>query len=152
MPKSILDPHVLAELERRLKSLPPQAVRRWGTMTAGEMLCHVADGLEQALGRRPARDQGNLLLRTVVRLLVVNVLPMPKGAPTSDAMAPGRAGTVPSDFERDRSRALTLLAENASRPAHEPFARHPAFGALSRRERGILTWKHLDHHLRQFGA
>ena len=45
-----------------------------------------------------------------------------------------------------------LLEEAANRPEDRPFAPHPAFGPLTRRQRGILAWKHINHHLRQFGG
>lgn len=115
------------------------------------MLCHLADNLEQALGRRPDSDHSNLFLRRVVKHLVL-YLPMPKGAPTSAKMDPSKEGTRPQEFERDRNRVLALLEEAANRPEDRPFAPHPAFGPLTRRQRGILTWRHIDHHLKQFGG
>ncbi|MGH9801334.1 MAG: DUF1569 domain-containing protein, partial [Blastocatellia bacterium] len=29
---------------------------------------------------------------------------------------------------------------------------HPAFGKLSTKDWGALTYKHMDHHFRQFGV
>lgn len=153
MPRTIRNASDLDALRRRMGSLRPDSRPLWGTMDAERMLLHVANGLEQALGERPDDYRGNFLMRSFAKWLVVRVLPrMPHGAPTSPAMLAERDDSRPSSFEADRARVLALLERNADRPARQPFADHPAFGPLSHEERGILTWKHVDHHLRQFGA
>lgn len=152
MPPSILDPRAATNLAHRIRSLSPDATRHWGTMTPGAMFCHVADAMEQALGRRPEADRSNLFTRTVFKFLMVRVFPMPKGAPTSPGMDSAQGGTPPSDFEVDRRRVLDLLEESRLWPEEVPMAPHPFFGPLTKEERGLLTWKHIDHHLRQFGG
>lgn len=37
-------------------------------------------------------------------------------------------------------------------PAEDLAPVHPAFGRMRRADWGIWAWRHLDHHLRQFGA
>lgn len=152
MSKTILDPKARSALADRILKLTPETPRRWGTLTVGGMVCHIGDGMEQGLGRRPDTDRSNFFLRTVVKFLVLHMLPMPKGASTSDKMDPSKDGTHPQEFERDRNRVLALLEETANRPEDRPFAPHPVFGPMTREQRGILTWKHLNHHLRQFGV
>ena len=152
MARTLENPTDVLALEARLALLSADTKPLWGNLTCPEMLCHLADFLAQAVGKLEDRDQSNLLFRTVVRFLVVNVLPMPKGAPTSPRLLASREGTGPTDFDADRERVLSLLRENATWPTDRRFAAHPAFGALSRRERGVLSWKHIDHHLRQFGV
>jgi hypothetical protein len=147
--------HISADVEafqRRFESLRPDAPALWGSLDAHHMLCHVADVMEQALGERPAPDQSTFFLRHVVRFLLLHVMPrMPKGAPTSRAFLAETGGSVPTDFESDRRRVLLAMERCVARPESKPFLPHPAFGALSHAERAILTGKHLDHHLRQFG-
>lgn len=152
MPKSILDAKHRAEIARRFLSLTPETPRRWGSLTVDGMLCHVADAMEQGLGRRSDRDRSNRFMRTVLKFLVVYVLPMVKSAPTSEKMDPSKEGTRPHDLDHDRNRVLSLLEESGYWPADKPMADHPAFGPLTVAQRGRLTWKHLDYHLRQFGA
>ncbi len=144
-------PDTAASLNARLQALAPTAVRRWGTMDVTAMLCHVGDALEQAMGRRPMPDQSNLFFRTVMKWVVVH-LPTPKGAPTVPAMDGTKDGTRSQDFQAARERVLALLEATLVFPQDQEFAPHPAFGPMLREERGILSWKHIDHHLRQFGA
>ena len=152
MPPSILDPKSATQLAHRIRSLSPEATRHWGTMTPGAMFCHIADAMEQSLGRRSDVDKSNLFSRTIFKFLMVRVFPMPKGAPTSPRMDSTREGTCSGDFEADRRRVLDLLEELRIWPEEMPMAAHPFFGPLTKEERGLLTWKHIDYHLRQFGG
>ena len=62
------------------------------------------------------------------------------------------AGTRPSEFRSDVI-ALEQLIERFSASEHELEGReHPAFGKLSAREWGVFAYRHMDHHLRQFGT
>lgn len=45
-----------------------------------------------------------------------------------------------------------LLERFAARPPDATWPLHPAFGTLSRRAWGVLGYRHVDHHFRQFGV
>lgn len=153
MKKSILDPAAYEQLQTRLRTVKADSPALWGTMDAHRMLCHISDGMEQALGLRQDEDHSNFITRNVLRWLVIRVFAkMPQGAPTSKNMIAGQGGSNPIAFEEDHGRAFALLTKTVQRVPEEPFVAHPFFGPLTREERGILTWKHLDHHLRQFGV
>jgi hypothetical protein len=82
-------------------------------------------------------------------MLFVHLLPWPKGRlPT----LPEMQSTRPGDWERDIVAAEELLVRAADRGADAEWPEHAAFGRLSGKEWGWLTYKHTDHHLRQFGA
>jgi len=53
--KTVADATVLRSLVERLRLLEPQTPRRWGTMTAHEMLCHLGDAMEMVTGVRPRK-------------------------------------------------------------------------------------------------
>ncbi len=152
MPPSILEENTRTALAERIRRLSPDSPRQWGTLSAKGMLCHAADVLQQALGRRESPFRGNILSCWVLKPLVLYAMPIVKGAPTAPGLDPSKSGTQPADFELDRQRVLDLLEENAARPIDQPFATHPFFGPMSHKERGILSFKHLDHHLHQFGV
>ena len=76
-------------------------------------------------------------------------MPWPKGAPTADEFIQGKKGTPPTDFEQDKQKLLLTIHRFASYA--EPFAPSPVFGPMSNRAWGRLMWRHIDHHLRQFG-
>jgi hypothetical protein len=76
------------------------------------------------------------------------VLPMPRNVPTARELL----ATPPSDFERDRRTCAELVRRFSSVPARGAGPSHPLFGILAWPEWGVLQWRHLDHHLRQFGV
>jgi hypothetical protein len=122
-------------------------------MTAGQMLRHISKGMEQALGRCQDEDASNLLMRSAVKVAVLHILPkFPHGLPTSRAMSQKGVVADPAEFDANRDEVLALLEECGAWPSDRRMPNHPAFGPLDHAERGILTWKHLDHHLRQFGV
>ena len=136
-----------ASLEARIRSLRPDAARRWGKMTLDQMLWHVNVGLSVALGETTIPTQRPPLPRPLMKFLVLN-MPWMKGAPTS----PIFVTTSRYDVEAERARCLQLLGRLANQPLDGPPIMHPIFGTMSGTDVSRLHAKHLDHHLRQFNA
>jgi len=138
------------EVILRLGKVRADSVRVWGIMTPHEMLCHLGDSFSAMLGDRRASTTDTLLSRTVVRWIALHTsLPWPKGVATRPEVDPRREGSKPVEFESDRARTIQLLRRFAS-----PEARcvpHPIFGPLTRDEWLVWGYRHVDHHLRQFG-
>ncbi len=130
----------------RLQRLTPTRQPRWGTLTAPRLLCHLADQLRVSLGDIPTRRHDSALSRTLLRWLVV-YSPL-KAPPGRVQTAPEMLTTAPTQWEQDLRACEVLIQRLASTPT---AAVHPFFGPLTHAEWGRLGWKHLDHHLRQFG-
>ncbi len=150
--KSIADEETLAEVASRLSELGPASKRKWGRMTAHQMVCHLADALRIALGDKPAPPRVDTWTsRNVIRRVALYApLRWPQGIPTVQGIdqAAGE-GTTPAVFESDRD-ALVQMHERLAAEATDRV--HPIFGPLSRAEWLIWAYRHADHHLRQFGA
>jgi hypothetical protein len=54
--KTVADPAVLESLVRRLRAVQADSSRRWGTLTAHEMLCHLGDAAAMVVGTRPRKE------------------------------------------------------------------------------------------------
>jgi hypothetical protein len=152
MPRSLSTPGAVDDLIDRLRRLTPETSRRWGTMTAHEMLCHLADSFRGVMGERSISTlPASALRRNVTRLIALHApLRWPRGIPTRPEVDPKREGTRPTAFDADRDDVISLLRRFAA-----PAARcdeHPVFGAMSRSDWLIWGYRHLDHHLRQFGV
>jgi hypothetical protein len=118
-------------------------------MSTGEMLCHVADAFEVALGDRPpsaVKAPGPAWLIKALALWLP--LPWMKNVPTGRNVNPRRDGTRPGDFAADRARAVRLLHRLAAEARTGP---HPFFGTMTPRDWLRWGYLHTDHHLRQFG-
>ncbi|MEP6902678.1 MAG: DUF1569 domain-containing protein [Actinomycetota bacterium] len=149
---SLFDKTKCAEIISRINRLSPESKGNWGKMNVDEMLCHCADGLKMSTGELAVADKSNFMFRTIVKPLVIYVLPIPKGAPTANEINPAIDGTKPADFENDRQTLLESLEKLCALPENHSWAKHPAFGKLSYKQWGLLGHKHLDHHLKQFGV
>lgn len=137
-------------LAERIRRLTPDAERRWGTMTPGRMICHVADQIRVALGEIPSSSSASgPLTWPGLKQFAIYVLPWPKGKIQT---APSMLTTKPDDFEADREAVLRLMERFAERGPEAPLTPHPLFGKLSGKNWGALAARHIDYHLRQFGA
>lgn len=142
-----------ARLVRRLSGLTPSSERRWGTLTPAELLCHLGDTCESVLGVRvppgpPASGKPRPFLKW---LILYSPVPWPKGARTRPGVDPRREGSRPAEFEQDRARVLEGLDRLAAAPAERLAGNHFMVGPMSRKDWHRWAYKHVDHHLRQFG-
>jgi hypothetical protein len=151
--KNVAQPEVLEELLARLARLEPETKARWGTMTAGEMVCHLADVGDMATGKRNvAVPDTHGWQSKVAKFLILNTaLPFPKGVPTRAGLDPRREGTKPADFARDRARAAEGLRALAAIPGDRPGPVHGRFGPMTMADWHRQGYRHTDHHLKQFG-
>jgi len=142
-----------AEIVRRLSTVRPESVRRWGRMSAHQMICHLSDAFRMALGQMPVSDASGHLQRTVVKWVAL-YLPMrwPPGIQTRPEIDQQSTGTRPGDFAADVAELEALLDLVATRESGFEWPVHPIFGRLSHAAWLRWAYLHTDHHLRQFGA
>ena len=152
--KSLTDPQQKADLIVRLKTIHCDSPRKWGRMSSHQMICHLSDSFQVAMGERPARFAPNLINQTLIKWIALRApLQWPKGVKTSpEVNQEGDACTRPRDFEQDLQRLFTLIERFAATQRDFEFHPHPMFGHLSEWEWLRWGYLHMDHHLRQFGA
>ena len=150
--KTVADPEVLDSLKQRLESLTPGSERRWGTLTAHEMVCHLADSSDMVLKTRPRILPSPAKRRPLFKLVGLwTPVRWPHGWRTNPRLDPRVAGTKPSDFASDRGRAFAGLDALARAEEGSLEHVHGIFGRMSTRDWQRFAYKHTDHHLRQFG-
>lgn len=150
--KTLARPRDTAEILARLKQLRPDSARRWGRMSAHQMVCHLGDACRMALGQKGVSPASGALQRTFLKWVALYVpMPWPAGVLTRPEIEQGRGGTCPTDFDADLAEVATLVEVLASQRA-VVWPPHPVFGTLSEREWLRWGYRHLDHHLRQFGT
>jgi hypothetical protein len=145
---TLLQPQDRASLLERAARLKPNTSPKWGRMDAPQMVRHCAEALRMSLGEIHPRPLGKRLFHTrLAKRLIISVFPFPKGAPT----APELRVTGPAVLEAERVRLGEFVGRYAQPPQSDARAEHPLFGVLSREEWAELQYKHVDHHLTQFG-
>lgn len=140
------------EILGKLRTLRPDSVRVWGRMSAHQMVCHLSDGFRMADGEKPVAGTTQGLPAVLMRWIALHTpLPWPRGVKTPSEVDQERGGTCPTEFAADLAELEARISRfasgrNGSRPAH------PIFGRLSESEWLRWGYRHVDHHLRQFGA
>ena len=147
---SILNEADRAAIVSRLRSLSTSSTARWGSMDVLAMLRHLHLSARMALGDLEVPSVNKRAFQTFpLKHLVLYVFPFPKGAPTAPKLKPDIGVAT---LEDERAAVLELMERIGTGPRDGNGPAHPLFGPLTRREWGVVTYKHSDHHLRQFGA
>jgi len=149
--ENIADPVQSAQLIVRLERLTPETPGKWGKMDAHQVICHLSDSFRAVMGPG-VPSMATPLSKTVIKWVALNApLKWPQGVPTRPEVDQFIGGTKPVEFARDRHDLKTLMADFATRTSGS-LQPHPIFGTLTTREWHRWGWRHMDHHLRQFGA
>ncbi len=148
--RNLAEPATRQQIKQRLQTVGPESQRRWGRMSASQMICHLADSFRRTLGEKQTTD---LPPRKLLKLAALWLpIPWPHGIKTRPEMDQEIGGTRPAQFESDREQLLHLMDRFSSQSPAPQFAPHPIFGQMTRKELMRWAYLHMDHHLRQFGA
>ncbi len=149
--KNLFEPARVEEVKTRMAQLRPDSERQWGKMNAAQAVAHCSGGLELALGdKTPPRVLVGRLIGWIVKPLALgNDQPMRRNSPTvKDLVVQDER-----DLGTERDRLYGLIDRFAGAgPNGCTTHPHSFFGRLTPNEWATLTYKHLDHHLRQFGV
>lgn len=146
--KNLFDPAVKQEMLTRINALTPQAQRQWGKMNVSQMLAHVQLPIKIAFGTH--EPKGSFLLRLIGPLFKSKLWdekPYKQSLPTDPTFI--MTGSE-KEFEQEKQVLLDLVSRFSE--ANVVGEKHPIFGKLTKENWSKATWKHLDHHLRQFGV
>jgi hypothetical protein len=149
--KNLFETESVNEVKARIENLTPESPRQWGKMNAAQAIAHCAAGLELALGDRtpPRVFVGRLLGGIIKPLALGDDKPMRRNSPTVKGLVMNDERNL--ENERERLRGM-IDRFTAAGPAGCTTHPHSFFGPLTPDEWAVLMYKHLDHHLRQFGV
>ena len=148
--KTIFDLNAYQEVIRRVESLQPGIQRQWGKMSVAQMLEHNSRAIEMAIGKRKMQQAFlGKLIGWIFKKDFVGEKPFGKNGPTG----PEFIVAGEPDFVETMNKVKSLLSD-----LHRMGEKgcdgniHGFFGRMTGAEWGVTQYKHLDHHLRQFGA
>ena len=145
--KNLFDATVKQEIIDRINKLTPESQRQWGKMDVAQMLAHCQMPLGVATGKHKLKGSGFLkLVGPLFKGLLFNNKPFKKNLGTDKSFIM----TTPKEFEKEKSGLIQMINDFSEvTMSGEP---HPIFGKLTKEQWSKGTWKHLDHHLMQFGV
>jgi hypothetical protein len=149
--KNLFEAARVDEVKRRIAGLRPDSERQWGQMNAAQAVEHCSRGFELALGQRlpPRWLIGRIIGGMVKKKALGNDEPLRRNSPTLQ----GLVVKEERNLEAERERLCEMIDRFvAAGPAGCTSHPHSFFGRLTPEEWATLMYKHLDHHLRQFGA
>jgi hypothetical protein len=148
---NIFSQDVTNQIILRINALTPSTTPQWGTMSAAQMLSHCNVTYEMVYDDIHPKPSGfmKFILKLLVKGKVVGQKPYSKNSST----APQFLIKGDREFEVEKERLVSYLkmTEAAGAAKFEGKESH-SFGALTSTEWNNMLYKHLDHHLTQFGV
>ena len=144
--KSLFEKDTLDEISGRIHHLNPESTAVWGKMSVDQMLAHCAE-VQDVMNGKELKNTPFVVkvFKNFIKKIVLGTKPYKRGVTTH---AQYRM-TSKKDFEKEKERLMLEIKK-----FHESTEDvvHPLFGKMTRDERGWASYKHLDHHLTQFGV
>ncbi len=150
--KTLLNRDDRKEVIERIENLTIDSKRQWGEMDAHQIVVHLTTPLLVALGERLIPFKPNLFSLPVVKILGSQIVPWWHGAPSTPEFL--NIQTRHRNFHQDRNALVIEIGRfvQVAKDKKKEFPPHPVFGELTNEEWARLMWRHIDHHLRQYGC
>ena len=148
--KNLFERETVNEILSRIDKLQPTSAAQWGKMNVAQMLAHCSAAMDMASGRLdiPRAFIGRVL-GPIFKPIYTNEKPFSKNSPTAKELVCSENGDFFREREQLRSKVQQFFEGGQVQCTRHP---HPFFGKLTAPEWSRGSYKHLDHHLRQFGA
>ena len=146
--KSLFDPEIFSETIHRITELSENSQRQWGKMSVGQMLHHCQGPLNIMLQKKDYGLKPNLLAKLFFKRMLYNDSPFRKNLPTAKFLKEKES----RDFTLEKKNLIDVLNDFERERYRDQWNPHPAFGHFTKQQWGQMQYKHLDHHLKQFGV
>ena len=148
--KNLFQPDAVSDVISRIDILTPTTQRQWGKMDVSQMMAYCSAALEMACGRlNPPRIFIGRLIGPLVKPIYTNEKPFSQNSPTDKKLVIADRRDFAREQEQLRAKIRQFHEGGEAKCTRHP---HPFFGALTPADWSRGMYKHLDHHLRQFGA
>lgn len=150
--KSVFVAADVAELITRIQALTPQTQAQWGKMDVAQMLAHCCVSYEMTF-EASKHPKPNFFVGFILRTFVKKVVVGDKPFKRNERTAPAFIVADSKNFEHEKARLIAYLNQTLQLgSAHFNNKVSHSFGVLTLTEWNNMLYKHLDHHLVQFGV
>ncbi|TNF77486.1 MAG: DUF1569 domain-containing protein [Bacteroidetes bacterium] len=146
--KSLFEEAAFEEILSRLEKLDDGLQPQWGKMSVGQMAWHCQIPLKVGISNRPPKRKSNPLIRLLFRKGMYSDRPWRKNLPTT----PFAKAREPKKLSEELPILKQRVREFHALSDREHWNPHPIFGEFTHEQWGQMQYKHLDHHLTQFGV
>ena len=149
--KNIFSKEITEEVISRINTLTPETQPKWGKMNVAQMMAHCAVSYETVYTDKHPKP--GAVAKFFIKLLAKNQVVSEKPYPKNGRTAPYFLITNERDFEKEKNQLIAYLHKTQELgETHFDGKESHAFGKLTKQEWNNLFYKHLDHHLTQFGV
>ncbi len=148
--KSLFEENTLNEVIDRISQLGPEVERIWGKMELAQMLSHCQNPLALAMGKQKLKKP-NPIMRLIFKSFKTSMYNDKLWKPNLPTVKEYKVETE-KDFETEKKKLLQLVRDFHEYKTKNHWEPHPSFGNFTHDQWGQMQYKHLDHHLRQFGV
>lgn len=147
--KTIFDNAISEELVTRINQINADSKPFWGKMNAYQMVKHCRLWEDMITGKLPTKRVfiGRIFGRMGLKAVTKDDTPLAHSTPTAPELF---IKETSGNIDEEKAKWIALIRE------HKNFSNsnfvHPFFGPMTKEQIGIMAYKHIDHHLRQFGA
>ncbi len=148
---NIFSPEVVAEIAARIDKLTPATPANWGKMTVAQMLAHCNVTYEMVYETKHPKP--NAFVRFILKMMIKGKVVSEEGYPQNGSTAPQFVIKETKDFEVEKRRLMSYINQTqVLGGAHFEGKESHSFGKLTETEWNNMFYKHLNHHLTQFGV
>jgi len=152
MPAIALTKETLPDFTRRIEALRADSRRKFGKMSIEQMLKHLRNAHEVAIGDKQMQDESKPIVRDILFFTIARVITTWPGGriKAPDYWSP----PADYDFEGERKGLLSAMKRFVDMLDTEPgkINTHPILGPLTLKKWSQLNGVHINHHMRQFGV
>jgi len=148
--QTLYEPNATLDVIGRINKLQANTLHQWGKMDVAQMLAHCSESLSMAMGTKEVkRSFISRIIGPMFKKKMMGDVPFDKNLPTAKEIKMHGS----KDFTEEQQRLVAAIKTfNAAGRAGVPPHVHPLLGKLTTDEWGMNAYKHLDHHLKQFGV
>lgn len=148
--KNLFQREAVDEVIARIDKLQPATQRQWGKMDVAQMMAHCSGALDMASGRlNPPRALIGRVIGPLFKSIYTNEKPFSRSSPTDPKLVVSDQRDFLREQEQLKLRVRGFHEGGVAQCTRHP---HPFFGAFSPQDWGRGMYKHMDHHLPQFGV
>jgi len=149
--KNIFNQKDTEEVIQRVNELTPDTKGQWGKMSVDQMLAHCNVAYDMSFTDKYPKPGAfkKFMLKLFVKGAVVGPKPYPKNGRT----APEFVVADQRDFQIEKDKLIAYLKQvQGLGAAHFEGKASHSFGPMKSSEWNVMFYKHIDHHLTQFGV